>query len=190
MINKTSIDLITNFEGFVDHWYPDPATGGEPMTCCYGHTNAAGDPKYNAATKGYRFTLAEGVDILRKDLNAVENEVRKLIKVPVNDNQLGALVSLDYNIGIGNFSKSTLLKKLNAGDYEGAANQFQVWNKANKKVMAGLTRRRADEAALFRSPVKKDNPVESFETEIAPSPKPNLLSTLINFIISIFTRKR
>ena len=61
------------------------------------------------------------------------------------------MVSLAYNIGMGNFSASTLLRKHKAGDHAGAAAQFAVWNKANKKVMAGLTRRRAAEAALYSS---------------------------------------
>ena len=63
--------------------------------------------------------------------------------------QFDAMVSLAYNIGMGNFSASTLLRKHKAGDKAGAAAQFAVWNKANKKVMAGLTRRRAAEAALY-----------------------------------------
>ncbi len=74
---------------------------------------------------------------------------RPSVTVPLNQNQFDALVSLTYNIGSGAFNNSTLLKKLNKGDYQGAADQFLVWNKAGGKVMKGLVRRREAEQALF-----------------------------------------
>lgn len=195
-VNAASLDLIVEFEGVRLQAYPDPATNAEPWTIGVGHTSAAGPPK---VFPGMTITKIQAYDILRTDLKKVEAEVDRLVKVPVNENQRGALVSLDYNIGGGNFSKSTLLKKLNAGDYAGAAAQFKVWNKAAGKVMAGLTRRRAAEEKLFLTPARQQTfdggnnegiIVENYETGISPSPKPNFLSTLINFIISIFTRKR
>jgi GH24 family phage-related lysozyme (muramidase) len=69
------------------------------------------------------------------------------VKVPITDDQFGALVSFDFNTG--SLHKSTLLKKLNAGDYEGAANEFPKWNKAGGQVLRGLTRRRKSEQNLF-----------------------------------------
>lgn len=86
---------------------------------------------------------------LVQEYDAFEKKVRALVKVPVTANQLGALVSFAYNIGTGALGSSTLLKKLNAGDYVGAAGQFARWNKAGGRVLAGLTKRRAAEAALF-----------------------------------------
>lgn len=149
-VNKATIDLITEFEGFVGKWYPDPAHGWAVPTCCYGHTDAAGDPKF-AATKDKKFTVAEGREILAKDLEPVIRAVRSRVKVPLNDNQIGALVSFTFNLGSGNFAKSTLLKKVNAGDFAGAAKEFPRWNRAAGKVLKGLVRRRAAEQALFLS---------------------------------------
>jgi len=151
MVNPATIDLICSFEGFVDHWYPDPALGWKVPTCCYGHTDAAGEPKY-AATKAKKFTKKEGQAILASDLKPVMAAVSKAVKVPVTDNQFGALVSFTYNLGGSNFLKSTLLKKVNAEDFAGAAKEFGRWNTAGGKVLAGLTKRRASEAALFAKP--------------------------------------
>lgn len=86
---------------------------------------------------------------LVQEYDAFEKKVRALVKVPVTANQLGALVSFAYNIGTGALGSSTLLKKLNAGDYVGAAGQFARWNKAGGRILAGLTKRRAAESALF-----------------------------------------
>lgn len=150
-VNDATIRLITEFEGFVPNWYPDSAHGWKVPTCCYGHTDAAGEPKY-AATKDKKFTKQEGMEILRRDLGQYENAVHRAVKVPLNANQFGALVSFTYNLGEGNLAKSTLVKKLNAGDYEGASREFSKWNKAGGKVLAGLTRRREAERQLFVAP--------------------------------------
>lgn len=149
-VNDATVRLITEFEGFVDRWYPDPAHGWKVPTVAYGHTDAAGEPKY-AATKEKTFTKSEGMEILRRDLGKYESAVNRNVKVPLNANQYGALVSFTYNLGEGNLAKSTLLKKLNAGDYEGAAKEFPKWNKAGGKVLNGLTRRREAERQLFLS---------------------------------------
>lgn len=75
--------------------------------------------------------------------------MRSLVKVPLTAHQMGALVSFAYNVGMGALGSSTLLRLLNAGQYDAAAKQFARWNKAGGRVLAGLTRRRAAEAALF-----------------------------------------
>ncbi|OCZ10338.1 lysozyme [Acinetobacter pittii] len=85
----------------------------------------------------------------KHDLAKFEKTVNESVTVPLTQNQFDALVSLTYNIGSGAFNNSTLLKKLNKGDYQGAADQFLVWNKADGKVMKGLVRRREAERALF-----------------------------------------
>jgi lysozyme len=164
MVNEATLDLITKFEGFVDHWYADPAHGWSVPTCCYGHTDAAGEPKY-AATKAKKFTKAEGRAILLRDLKKYEDAVRKYVKVPLNENQYGALVSFCFNVGPGNLQKSTLVKKLNAGDYASVPAELAKWNKSNRKVLAGLTRRREAEGVLFKTPV-------SGKAVSAPSPAP------------------
>lgn len=183
-LNAGAIDLICEFEGFVDHWYPDPAHGWKVPTCCYGHTDAAGEPKY-AATKAKTFTKAEGKAILAADLKPVCNTVASLVTVDLNDNQFGALVSFTYNCGAGNLKKSTLLKKVNAGDFAGAAGEFAKWNRANGSVLKGLTRRRAAEAALFRSDGAA-SPSTPATPETPPTGFAALLGALITFILNLF----
>lgn len=80
-----------------------------------------------------------------------EQAVERLVKVPLSDRQFGALVSLVYNIGVGNFEKSTLLKKLNAGGYAPAGEEFMRWVFAGGRVVDGLRVRRSEEKALFLS---------------------------------------
>ena len=148
VVNDAAIDLICESEGFVDHWYPDPAHGWKVPTCCYGHTDAAGEPKY-AKTKGHKFTAAEGRAILAKDLDAVSRSVLAAVAVPLTDNQFAALVSLAFNIGEGAFAGSTLLKVLNAGRYDEVPAQLMKWTKVGKKVVQGLVNRRAAECGLW-----------------------------------------
>lgn len=155
-VNQASIRLITEFEGFVPNWYPDPAHGWAVPTVGYGHTDAAGAPLY-ADTKNKTFSKSEAIEMLRRDLGQYEEAVNKNVRVPLNQNQYGALVSFTYNLGAANLAKSTLVKKLNAGDYAGAAKEFQKWNKAGGKVLAGLTRRRESERQLFLSAVREDD---------------------------------
>lgn len=161
-VNAAALALIKSAEGFVDHWYPDPAHGWKVPTCCYGHTDAAGEPKF-AATKGKKFTEAEASAILLNDLERYEQDVRELVTVPLNENQHGALTSFDYNLGRGNLAKSTLLKKLNRGDYDGAAKEFGKWVNAAGKPLPGLVKRREAERLLFLKPVAGSS---------APKPQP------------------
>lgn len=98
-----------------------------------------------------KITAAGADAILRADLVKFEQGVVKAVKVPLTQSQFDALVSFTFNLGPGSLGKSMLLHKLNAGDYTGAAAEFPKWNKSNGKVLAGLTRRRADEQALFLS---------------------------------------
>jgi GH24 family phage-related lysozyme (muramidase) len=140
---------IAAHEGVRLKAYPDPATDGEPWTIGVGHTSAAGPPR---VYKGMTITADECDEILSRDLATFERAVEKAVTVPLNQNQFDALVSFTFNVGAGNLQKSTLLRKLNARNYRGAADQFAAWNKAAGKVMAGLTRRRAEERELFLKP--------------------------------------
>lgn len=151
-IGAAGLSLVKEFEGFEPKWYPDAAHGWKVPTIGYGHTDAAGNPKY-ATNKSLVLSEADATDILRNDIQKYADAVSKAVKVPLNDNQFDALVSFTYNLGPGNLNKSTLLKKLNAGNYDGAANEFGKWVKAGGKTLNGLVRRRKAEAALFRSPV-------------------------------------
>ncbi|EMN5321677.1 lysozyme [Enterobacter hormaechei] len=87
--------------------------------------------------------------LLKTGLVSYESDVSRLVKVGVTQGQFDALVSFTYNLGARSLSTSTLLRKLNAGDYAGAADEFLRWNKAGGKVINGLTRRREAERALF-----------------------------------------
>lgn len=132
-------DVVREFEGLRLEAYLD--TGGV-WTIGYGHTG-------EEVRRGLTIDLAQAETWLTEDLREAEGYVSKLVKVGLTQNQFDALVSFVYNIGGTAFSKSTLLKKLNAGDYEGAANQLLRWNKDNGKVIGGLTNRRKKERELF-----------------------------------------
>ena len=163
-INQKGLDLIKSFEGLELNSYKD-AVG--VWTIGYGHTSMAGQP---AVVPGMTLTKEEAEKLLLKDLLKYEQIVKNLVKVELNDNQYSALVSFVYNLGGGNFEKSTLLKKVNNKDFDGAVKEFAKWNKAGGKVLKGLTRRRAEEASLFKSPVEAtQKPVE--EPKPIPAPQ-------------------
>ena len=148
---KTSIvglNIIKKWEGLRLAAYADPATGGEPYTIGYGHTSLAGPPK---VTKGMRITAKDANTILQSDLKTFEKGVGNLLTRPATQPQFDAMVSLAYNIGLGNFKKSTVLRKFNAGDNAGAAEAFMLFVKANGKVMKGLMNRRSEERDVFLS---------------------------------------
>ena len=175
---------ITEREGLRLKAYPDPATGGEPWTIGVGHTSAAGTPNVR---RGMTITAKEADDILSRDLSIFEKGVNDAVTVPLNQNEFDALVSLAFNIGVGAFRKSTLLKELNKGNRFGAANQFLRWNKAAGKVMKGLTKRREAERAQFLS--KKSGPVIPNPQNQSQPAKSNWLVALISAIFSLFKRK-
>lgn len=102
--------------------------------------------------EGMTCTEAEGERLLRRELVGFEDAVERLVKVKMTQPMFDALVLLAYNIGIGAFEKSTLLKLLNQGKLDQAAAQFQRWNKGGGRVLPGLVKRRRAEAALFLEP--------------------------------------
>lgn len=155
------IEIIKAHEGLRLEAYPDPAHGWAVPTIGYGHTSAAGSPP---VTKGMRITEAGATEILRADLRKFERYVLDAVTVPLNQNQFDALVSFTFNLGPGNLRKSTLLRKLNARDYAGAADQFGQWVKAGGKTLPGLVKRRKAERDLFLTPVAATTP--------RPVPKP------------------
>lgn len=132
---------IQDFEGLRLATYKDAV--GIP-TVGWGHTGP--DVKM-----GVTITRAEAERLLREDLHDFERAVSRVVRVGLNQNQFDALVCFSFNVGAKALENSTLLKKLNAGDYAGAAEQFLRWNKASGQVLPGLTRRRAAERALFLS---------------------------------------
>jgi len=138
------IELIKSFEGLKLNAYICPA--GVP-TIGYGTTRVNGQP----VQMGSVITESQASGYLKSDLQQFESAVNAAVKVPLTQNQFDALVSFTYNLGAGNLRSSTLLKKLNASDYAGAADEFPKWNKAGGKELAGLTRRRNAERDLFLS---------------------------------------
>lgn len=140
-INQEGFKLLTAFEGCELTAYDD---GGGVWTIGYGHTGDDVFPEMTISQK-------QAEDLLIGDLEKFESYVEDAVEVQLNDNQFSALVCFCFNVGPGTegFGGSTLLKLLNDGDYQGAANQFPVWNKVNGEPWPGLTRRRLAEQALF-----------------------------------------
>ncbi|QXR26967.1 lysozyme [Acinetobacter junii] len=141
--SQVGIELISSFEGIRLNAYDD---GVGVWTIGIGTTVYPNGVKVK---KGDKCTLEQAHEYLAHDMIEFEKTVNDSVKVSLSQNQFDALVSLAYNIGSGAFKNSTLLKKLNAKDYAGAADQFLVWNKGGGKVMKGLVRRREAERALF-----------------------------------------
>lgn len=142
---EKGIALIKQFEGCKLTAYQDSVG---VWTIGYGWTQPV-DGKPIRAGMTIKQETAER--LLKTGLVSYESDVSRLVKVGLTQGQFDALVSFTYNLGARSLSTSTLLRKLNAGDYAGAADEFLRWNKAGGKVLNGLTRRREAERALFLS---------------------------------------
>lgn len=140
-INAAGLSHIMQWEGKRLVAYQDMAG---IWTIGYGHTTAAGIPRVR---EGMRISDKEAEDILKKDLIKFEDRVSRLVKVPLTDNQFAVLVSFDFNTGA--LHKSTLLKKLNEGDYDAVPAELMKWVNAGGKRVQGLVNRRAAEAGLW-----------------------------------------
>jgi lysozyme len=143
-LNKAGKDLIKSFEGCKLVAYQCPAM---IWTIGYGNTFFEdGTP----VKLGDMITQAKANKLFELIVGSFADKVKKAIKTILTDNQFSAIVSLAYNIGIGNLQKSTLLKKVNFNPNEPTIRaEFAKWNKANGKILAGLTRRRVAEAELY-----------------------------------------
>lgn len=119
-ISQRGKEFIKSLEGLELRAYPDPATGGAPWTAGYGHTGADVKP-------GMTVTQAMADAWFDKDVEKFESGVSALLTAPTTQPQFDAMVSLAYNIGLGNFKSSTLLKKHNAGCFQCAQGQFMAW---------------------------------------------------------------
>lgn len=137
-----AISLAKQFEGCVLSAYPDPASGGDPWTIGYGATGAG-------ICQGVEWTQAQADADLSVRMTAIGARIDDLVSVTITDEQKAALCDFAYNLGVGALAGSTLLKLLNAGNAQGAAEQFMRWDIAAGKVMEGLERRRDAERALF-----------------------------------------
>ena len=137
-ISSNGVNLIKEFEGFHRNAYQDPVG---VWTIGYGHTTTV--------RSGMKITRAKGEQLLSRDLMRFEKAVRDRVTVPLTQNQFDALVSFAFNVGVGAFTGSTLLKRLNKGDYQGAANELMRWVYAGGRRFKGLVRRRRRERLLF-----------------------------------------
>ncbi len=160
-ITRQGIELIKSFEGLKLKAYKDIKG---VLTIGYGHTG-------KDVFDGQKITLEEADEFLQSDIENIKKQLNKLIKVDLNNNQYSALICLVYNIGIGNFSKSTLLKLINQGDFDKVDIEFLKWckiTKDNKKVkVKGLENRRIKELELFKlkETSKEENKEENKENK-------------------------
>ncbi len=136
-MNDAGLKIIKKSEGLRLEAYE---SGGRSYIG-YAHQMKPGDPR--------KITEAQAEALLRQDVKASEDGVRSRLTRPATSNQFSAMVSLAYNLGIGNFNKSRVLERFNAGDMQGAADAFLGHNKAGGKVIPHLTHRREEERALF-----------------------------------------
>lgn len=145
--NRTvkNIEIIKESEGLrLEAYLPTP---NDKWTIGYGHTKGV--------ARGQRITKDQAETYLREDLDWVEACINKLVKVPLSQNQFDAVASLVFNIGQGNFERSSVLRNLNLSKYKEAADSFLMWNKQTNKttgkleVLKGLDIRRKKERELF-----------------------------------------
>lgn len=137
-IGQAGLDLIKSFEGCKLEAYLCPAG---VWTIGYGHTHGV--------VKGQKITQDQADQLLIDDLDIFVKGVDQATNVPLSQNEFDALVSFAFNVGIGAFKSSTMCRLINEGKLKEAADQFDRWNKAGGKVLAGLTRRRKAEKELF-----------------------------------------
>ena len=151
-ISEKGLSMIERFEGCL---LKSSNKLDGVWTIGYGQT---GSYYGKRVRRGMTTTKAEAHAWLRDhSIKTYEDAVTQAVKVPLNQNQFDALVSFAYNVGVGALKQSTALRKLNAGDYAGAADALTMWTKCNGKVLAGLVRRRKEERALFLTPVTQTN---------------------------------
>lgn len=135
---------IQQQEGTVHKVYLDAV---HVPTVCSGHTG----PELTRVDVGRLYSDDDCAELLREDVHTAERAVGRLVTVPITQNQFDALVDFTFNLGEGNLAGSTLLRKANAGDCQGAAAEFPKWDKAKGRRLSGLTKRRAWERSLYET---------------------------------------
>lgn len=177
---QAGVDLIKQFEGKYLTAYHGAADRPGLLTIGYGHTDSAGPPR---VTAGMNITERQAEDILKSDLLGCEIAVARSVTWPLNDNQFAALVSFVFNVGEAAFKKSTLLKKLNKGDYDSVPSELMKWTMANGKRVPGLANRRAAEGGLWvkGAPVASQyvEPESQDETLASTLKKPEVIATAV-----------
>lgn len=172
-VAPAAVQLIKDFESFVPHVYTCPA--GHP-TIGYGHVLRPGERFERPLSEG------EATALLKRDLREYAAGVDRLVRVDLNEHERGALVSFAYNVGVGALASSTLLRRLNAGDRAGAADQFLRWTKARVAgrlvELRGLVRRRRAERALFLSSLEARGAPYPLEPVDVRPPEPLLVRAI------------
>lgn len=140
-MNRAGVELLKKYEGCRLKAYKDPVG---ILTIGWGQTGEWIKPETV-------ITQDEADWTLKDEIQKVEFQVNKLLKKPANENQLAAMICFAYNVGVGNYAKSTLLNCFNKGNVEAAAQEFKRWNKAGGHVLQGLVARRQAESELFSS---------------------------------------
>lgn len=169
---KTSNDglkLIEKYEGCKLKAYRCPAG---ILTIGYGHTSAAGSPK---VIEGMIITKEQAEQILDNDLSMFEHELNAMLTREVTQHQFDALMSFTYNLGVGAMRKSTLLKRVNAGEFDKVRAEFMKWTRAAGRELPGLVERRRAEADLF---VLHDALFDSEEFRVTPD-QPQATKTMV-----------
>jgi lysozyme len=141
VVSAAGVAGIALHEGTVNKVYLDPVA---IPTACVGHTATV-----TRADLGRTFTDAQCAELLKADLRDSERAVKRYVQVPITQTQYDVLVSFTFNVGAANFANSTLLRKINAGDCQGAVSEFHRWTYARGKKLKGLENRRAAEAAGY-----------------------------------------
>lgn len=141
--SKDCVEIVTAFEGFYPNAYLCPA---RIVTIGIGTIRY---PNGKPVMMGDACTREQAEEYLMHELEEKAEGVNKIVSVPLTQPQFDALVSFAYNLGLGALAGSTLLKKLNGGDNEGASHEFDKWVHGGGKVLPGLVRRRTAEKAMF-----------------------------------------
>lgn len=166
---ETGLNLIKGYEGLrmTAHYAPT-----EEWTVGYGHTGSA--------RHGMSVTEGDAEHLLKDDVQPIEQLISDTVRAPLNQNEHDAVVSLIFNIGEDNWRRSTVLRKLNAGDKLGAASAFELWTKAfvNNELatLDGLVRRRAAEKSLFLMPTDAALVVPTSDVHPASECEPEFIS--------------
>lgn len=153
-LSQVGINLIKSFEGCRLTSYQDV---GGVWTIGYGHTSNV--------YANMSITQQQADAFLEQDLQRFSQAVASAVKVPLNQYQFDALVSFCYNVGVHAFATSSLLKRLNRGDYSGACEEMDLWIHAGGKVVQGLVNRRNAEQALFNRVVETPKPTPTLVTQ-------------------------
>jgi lysozyme len=166
--------FIMPWEGLWTTAKVDAIGTGRPITWCYGET-------IGGAKVGDKFTPEQCSDMLKKRLPEYANAIAPCIKVPISDKTRAAFISFSYNVGSAGFCRSSAAKRLNAGDAKGACDALMQWNKAQGRVVKGLTNRRAAERRLCLEGINEpeSKPIEK------PAEQPTFWQRVILFFKTI-----